>query len=84
MTRVELRGARIEYATRERFGGLSLKTTGWTVFGFGPQNPGAVPAGIEGGTWRHRGVRVETKLSHEGRIAVGCFYLGVDHNALGV
>ena len=39
-TRVELWGTRMEYATRARFGWLSLKTTGWTVFGFGPQNPG--------------------------------------------
>jgi hypothetical protein len=30
----------MEYATGGRFGGLSLKTIGWTVFGFGPQNPG--------------------------------------------
>ena len=30
----------MEYATRGRFGALSLKTTGWTVFGFGPQNQG--------------------------------------------
>ena len=40
MTRVELRGMLMEYATRRRFSGLSLKTTGWTVFGFGPQNMG--------------------------------------------
>jgi hypothetical protein len=30
----------MEYATRGWFGGLSLKTTGRMVFGFGPQNPG--------------------------------------------
>ena len=30
----------MEYATRERFDGLDLKTIGWTVYGFGPQNPG--------------------------------------------
>ena len=29
----------MEYATRGRFGGLSRKTIGWTVFEFGPQNP---------------------------------------------
>ena len=40
VTCVEWRGTRMEYATRARFGWLSLKTTGWTVFGFGPQNPG--------------------------------------------
>jgi hypothetical protein len=48
LTHVELWWMHIEYATRERFGGLGLKTIGWTVFGFGPQNPGAVPAGIGG------------------------------------
>jgi len=40
VTRVELWRTRMEYATRGRFGALSLKTTGWTVFGFGPQNLG--------------------------------------------
>ena len=40
VTRVELWRTRMEYATRGRFGALSLKTTGWTVFGFRPQNPG--------------------------------------------
>ena len=40
VTRVELRGTRMEYATRGRFVGLGLKTTRWTVFGFGSQNPG--------------------------------------------
>ena len=30
----------MEYATRGWFCGLSLKTIGWTVFGFGPQNQG--------------------------------------------
>ena len=39
VTRVELRGTRMEYATRGRFVGLGLKTTGWTVSGFGSQNP---------------------------------------------
>ena len=29
---------RVRYSWR--FGGLSLKTTGWTVFRFGPQNSG--------------------------------------------
>ena len=40
VTRVKWRETRMEYATRGRFGGLSLKTIGWMVFGFGPQNPG--------------------------------------------
>jgi hypothetical protein len=30
----------MEYATREQFDGLSLKTIRWTVYGFGPQNLG--------------------------------------------
>lgn len=51
----------------EQFGGCGLKTTGWTVSEFGPQNPGAIIAGIGGGTCRHR----EMKLSHEGRVAIG-------------
>jgi hypothetical protein len=74
----------MEYVTRERFSGLSLKTTGWTVSRFGPQNPSLVPAEIGDATWRHQEVRVETKLSLEGCVVVGCFYLGLDHNALGV
>ena len=77
-------GTRMEYATRERFGWLSFKTIRWMVFGFGTQNPDVVLAGIGGGTWRHRGVRIETKLSHEERVAVGYFYLRLDHNALGI
>ena len=40
VTHIELRGTHMEYATRRRFGGLSLQITRWTVFGFGPQNPG--------------------------------------------
>ena len=31
---------RMEYATRERFGGLGLKTIGGRFHRFGPQNPG--------------------------------------------
>ena len=30
----------MEYATRERFGGLGLKTIGGRFHRFGPQNPG--------------------------------------------
>ena len=40
VTRVEWLGTRMKCATHGRFDGLSLKTTGWTVFGFRPQNPG--------------------------------------------
>jgi hypothetical protein len=41
----------MEYATRVRFGGLSLKTTRWTVSRFGPQNLG-------GGSEEERGRHV--------------------------
>ena len=71
VTRVKLRGTCMEYATRERFGGLSLKTTGWTVSGFGPQNMGVVLVRIEGGMWRHRKACVKAKLRHEGCVAIG-------------
>jgi hypothetical protein len=37
--RVELRATRMEYATREQFGGLSLKITRWTVSRVCSQNP---------------------------------------------
>jgi hypothetical protein len=33
-------GAHKEYATREQFGGLGLKTIDDQFHGFGPQNPG--------------------------------------------
>jgi hypothetical protein len=42
---------------------------------------GAVLAGIGGGTWRHHEACVQAKLSHKGRVAVGCFYLKLDHYA---
>jgi hypothetical protein len=42
-----------------------------TVFGFGPQKPDTVPAGIGGGTWHHHETCVEAKLSHEGCMAIG-------------
>ena len=73
----------MEYATRGRFGGLDLKTIGRTVFGFRPQNPGGGSEEERGGTWRnHRGC-IEAKLSYEGRVAVECFYLELDHNTCG-
>jgi len=43
----------------------------WTVFGFGPQNSGAVPAGIGAGTLRHHEACAKAKLSNEWRVAVG-------------
>jgi len=64
------------------FGGLDLKTTGGWFSGLDlDQNLGAVPVGIGGGTWCHHEACVEAKLSHEGRVAVGCFYLKLDHYA---
>jgi hypothetical protein len=40
VTRFVWQGMRIEYATREWFGGLGLKTISGRFHGFGPQNPG--------------------------------------------
>jgi hypothetical protein len=59
------RGTRMEYATREWFGGLGLKTIGWTGLRVWASKPGRRFRGGMDGTWRHR-VRVEAKLSHEG------------------
>jgi hypothetical protein len=50
VTRVELRGTRMEYATCVQFGGLGLKTIGRTVSGSGPQNPGGGSEEEWGGT----------------------------------
>jgi hypothetical protein len=63
VTRVKLRETRMEYATRKRFGGLSLKTD-LRVWASKPRRRFR---GETDGTWRHRGVCVEAKLSHEGR-----------------
>jgi hypothetical protein len=63
---------------------VEAKNHRWTVFGFGPQNSGAVSAGIGGGTWHHYETCVEAKLSHEGRVAVGSTEIELDHNALGL
>jgi hypothetical protein len=68
----------MEYATREWFGPQNH----WCmVFGFGPQNPGAIPIGIRGKKWCHREACIEAKLSHEGCLVVRCFYLKLDHYA---
>jgi hypothetical protein len=64
------------------YGRFSLKTTGWTVFGFGLQNLGVVLAGIGGGIWHHREAFVEAKLSHERHVAIGSTEIELDHNAL--
>jgi hypothetical protein len=50
-----------------RFGGLSLKIIRWTGLWVWASKPKWRFQGGTGGTWRHRGVRVEAKLSHEGR-----------------
>jgi hypothetical protein len=60
-------GTYMEYATRERLGGLGLKTIGWTGLRVWTPKPGRRFRGGTDGTWRHRGVRVEAKLSHERR-----------------
>jgi hypothetical protein len=61
VTRVELRGTRMEYATNGRFGGLGLKTIEWTVSGSGPQNPDGGSEEEQDDTWwNHRG-GVESK-----------------------
>jgi ABC-type histidine transport system ATPase subunit len=82
VTHVELQGTHMEYASRERFGGLSLKTTGGRFLGLGLKTSSAVSVGIGGGTWHHCKTCVEAKLSHEGRVAVGSTEIELDHNAL--
>jgi hypothetical protein len=61
------------------FGGLSLKTTGGRFLGLDLKTRLRFRR-IGGGTWRHREDCVEAKRSCEGRVAVGCFYLELDHN----
>jgi hypothetical protein len=50
----------------------------WTIFGLHAQNLSAVLARTGGNMWRHREACVEAKLSYEGRVAIGCFYLKLD------
>jgi hypothetical protein len=40
VTRVERRGARMEYAIHERVWWFGPQNHWWRVYGFGPQNPG--------------------------------------------
>jgi hypothetical protein len=49
-----------------RFGGLGLKTIGWTGLRVCASKPRRRFRGGTDGTWRHRGVCVEAKLSQEG------------------
>jgi hypothetical protein len=67
VTRVELRGMCMEYATREWFGGLGLKTIGQTGLRVWASKPGQRFRGGTNDTWKHRGVHVEAKLSRERR-----------------
>jgi hypothetical protein len=57
----------MEYATHERFGGLGLKTIGWTTLQVWASKLRRRFRGGIDDTWWHRGVRVEANLSHEGR-----------------
>jgi hypothetical protein len=57
----------MEYATCQRFDGLGLKTIRWTGLRVWASKPGRRFQGETDGTWRHRGVCVEAKLSHKGR-----------------
>jgi hypothetical protein len=65
--RVEWRGTRMEYATRNGLVVLGLKTIGWTGLRVWASKPGWMFREGTDGMWRHRRVRVEAKLSHEGR-----------------
>jgi hypothetical protein len=43
VTRVEWRGTRMEYATREQVWWFGPQNHRWRVYGFGPQNPTEIP-----------------------------------------
>ena len=49
VTRVEERGTRMEYATRERIWWFGPQNHRWTIFGFGPHNPGGGSEEARGG-----------------------------------
>jgi hypothetical protein len=66
VTRVEWRGTHIEYATHGRFGGLGLKTIDGQFLRVWASKLGRRFRGGMDDTWRHRGVHIEVKLSHEG------------------
>jgi hypothetical protein len=82
VTRFELQETRMEYATHGRFGGLSLKTTRWTVSRVWPQNPGEGSEEERGSTWRnHRGC-IEAKQICAASVAVRLTEKELDHSAL--
>ena len=84
MTCVKERGMRMEYATRDRVWWFGPKNHRWTVFGFGPQNPGGGSEEERGGTWwNHRGC-VEAKQLSKGSVSVRSIDLELDHNASGL
>jgi hypothetical protein len=63
------------------FGDLGLKITSGRFHQVWASKP---RSRVGSGTWRHRGVLIEGKLSHEGLTAIGCTDLHWDHFALGV
>jgi hypothetical protein len=75
----------MEYATRGWFGGFGPQNHRWPISRVWASKPGWRFRGGTDGTWGHRGVRVEAKLSHEehgGRQMK--ITSGLDHNALGL
>jgi hypothetical protein len=57
----------MEHTTYGRFDGLDIKTIGWTGLRVWALKPKRRFRGGTDDTCQHRGVRVEAKLSHEGR-----------------
>ena len=49
VTSVEERGMRMEYTTRERVWWFGPQNHRWTIFGFGPHNPGGGSEEARGG-----------------------------------
>jgi hypothetical protein len=82
VTRFELQETRMEYATHEWFGGLSLKTTRWTVSRVWPQNPSGGFEDEQGSMWRNHKGCVETKQICAASVAIRLTEKELDHNAL--
>ena len=80
---MELRGTRMEYATRGCFGCLGLKTIRQTVSGFGTQNLGEGFEEERGGMWWNHSGCVETKQIYEGSVAVQSTEKELVHYVLG-
>jgi hypothetical protein len=66
VTCVEWRRTRMEYATHSGLVIWASKPSGGRVYRVWASKPTRRFRGGMDGTWRHRGVRVEAKLSHEG------------------